>query len=113
MNASREWAHFFELSHDLLCVVDFEGRLVEFSRSWEALTGLSRGEIAAMRFAEFLHPEDQQKAIAELALLKDASTSAKVIGRFRGSGGGLQVDTLELLLRARSAANFRNCRQHA
>src|SRR4029450_14163152 len=87
MNVSRDCAQFFELSHDLLCVVDFDGRLLEFSRSWEALTGLSRSAISAMRFAELLHPDDQQKAVAELASLKDSSTSAKVISRFRSGGG--------------------------
>jgi PAS domain S-box-containing protein len=87
MNVSREWALFFELSHDLLCFIDFDGRLVDFSRSWEALTGLSRGEVATMRFADFLHPEDQQKATAEFESLRSTPSSLKVIGRFRCAGG--------------------------
>jgi PAS domain S-box-containing protein len=84
---SDKWSQFFELSHDLLCVVDFEGRLLEFSRSWEALTGFSRHELGTISFSEFLHPDDRTTAASEMALLKRESSTTSLDSRFRSGNG--------------------------
>ena len=87
MNLSDEWKQFFELSHDLLCVVDFEGRLLEVSRSWEALTGCLGSDSNSSSFVEFLHPEDREKSAAELAAMTKESTEANLVSRFRSASG--------------------------
>jgi PAS domain S-box-containing protein len=87
MNLSDRWSQFFELSHDLLCIVDFEGRVVEFSRSWEALTGFSRHDLGTISFSEFLHPDDRSKAASEMALLQREPSTARLVGRFRSGNG--------------------------
>jgi PAS domain S-box-containing protein len=87
MSLSAEWAQFFELSRDLLCVLDFDGHLREHSRSWEALTGRSQSELRNASFTDFLHPDDRKKAVGELVSLKQSATPAKVVGRFRCAGG--------------------------
>lgn len=87
MNLSDEWGQFFELSHDLLCVVDFDGRLLEFSKSCEGFTGVSRHDLRSMSFGELLHPEDREKTEAKLATLARRSAKATLVVRFRSGKG--------------------------
>src|SRR5262245_24438440 len=87
MNLSKEWGQFFELSRDLLCVLDLDGRVLECSRSWQALSGVSREDMATKPFLEFLHPEDRTRASVEMESLKRKSATANVISRFRSGNG--------------------------
>jgi PAS domain S-box-containing protein len=87
MSLSEEWKLFFDLSHDLLCVVDFEGRLLEVSRSWEALTGSSRSDLSTLSFKEFQHPDDQEKAGTVMAAMTGESTTSGLVSRFRTANG--------------------------
>ena len=70
MSLSAEGTQFFELSRDLLCVLDCDGYLREHSRSWEALTGRSQNDLRNVPFLDFLHPDDRKKAVTDLASLK-------------------------------------------
>lgn len=87
MSLSEEWSQFFELSRDLLCVLDLDGRLQEHSLSWEALTGQSQNELQNTTFCDFLHPDDRERAVVELESLKKSSFAVNIVGRFRCAGG--------------------------
>jgi len=87
MTLSDEWGQLFELSHDLLCVVDVDGRLLEFSRSWETLTGVSKTALGAGSFLDFVHAEDRVRAASEIASLKGQSNTLKLVSRFRLANG--------------------------
>ena len=87
MNVSEKCGQFFELSHDLLCVLDFDGRILEFSKSWESFTGVSCHGLRSKTFAEFLHPEDHEKAMSEFATLMRKSTRVTIVVRFRSGHG--------------------------
>lgn len=54
---------FFELSIDLLCVVDKTGRFVHLSRSWQAFLGIPLSELAGRNFIDFVHPDDVETTI--------------------------------------------------
>ena len=58
--AEEERDQFFELSHDLLVVADFHGRMHRLSRSWDRLLGHSLEEIQARHGNHFLHPDDRE-----------------------------------------------------
>jgi len=58
--AEEERDEFFELSHDLMVVADFHGRMHRLSRSWERLLGHSLEEIQARPGNYFLHPDDRE-----------------------------------------------------
>jgi PAS domain S-box-containing protein len=90
MKLPKEWMPVFELSHDLLCVVDSETRLVEYSRSFEALSG--RSQLRDIPFTQLLHHDDRDSALKELRLLGDhASTgTGKFVTRFKCADGSFK-----------------------
>lgn len=56
---ATDFAHFFDLSLDLLATLDPDGRLRETNPAWNEQTGHEREELAGERFIDFIHPEDQ------------------------------------------------------
>jgi diguanylate cyclase (GGDEF)-like protein/PAS domain S-box-containing protein len=60
--ADRRARRFFELSHDMLCTTDEDGRFVELNRAWKESLGYGLAELRAIRFAELVHPDDRARA---------------------------------------------------
>jgi two-component system, cell cycle sensor histidine kinase and response regulator CckA len=87
MNASDERDQFFELSQDLLCVIDFDGRIVEVSQFWETLTDYSAEDLKSHPLADFLNPEDVDKTASTFASLARESNTAKLVNRCRARDG--------------------------
>ena len=52
---------FFELSIDLLCVLDFNGYFRHLNPAWETTLGFRREEMLAKPFIEFVHPDDRER----------------------------------------------------
>src|SRR5262245_58368357 len=86
-NPSDERDQFFELSQDLLCVIDFNGRIVDVSHFWEVLTEFSREDLKSRPLADFLNPEDHDKFQSTIATLARDSSTGKMVNRFRSKNG--------------------------
>ena len=56
---------FFELSIDMLCVLDFSGHFTWLNRAWEVTLGFTREELMAKPFIEFVHPEDRARTLGQ------------------------------------------------
>ena len=56
---------FFELSIDMLCVLDFGGYFKRLNRAWETTLGYTRDELMAKRFIEFVHPDDRDRTLQQ------------------------------------------------
>jgi len=57
--APDPWAQrFFELSADLLLVMDAEGRILKASPSWGQVLGCPPASLETERYTRFVHPED-------------------------------------------------------
>ena len=48
----------FNLSLDMLCVADFEGRLLQVNPAWTECLGWSAGELTSRLMNDFIHPDD-------------------------------------------------------
>jgi PAS domain S-box-containing protein len=81
------WAQrFFELSADLILVLDQEGRILRASPSWGRLPG-GAAALETQRFASFVHPDDLASVEAHLQALKGADARASFTCRWRHQGG--------------------------
>jgi PAS domain S-box-containing protein len=56
---------FFELSIDMLCVLDFSGHFVRLNAAWESVLGYTRKELMAQPFISFVHPDDRARTLAQ------------------------------------------------
>ena len=56
---------FFDLSIDLLCMLDFNGYFKRLNRTWEAALGFTRQELMAKPFIEFVHPDDRERTMRQ------------------------------------------------
>ncbi|OYU95070.1 MAG: hypothetical protein CFE21_12245 [Bacteroidetes bacterium B1(2017)] len=51
----------FENSVDLICVMDFDGQLLEVNPAWEKCLGWNRAELLKNNWRKYVHLEDQEK----------------------------------------------------
>lgn len=56
---------FFDLSQDMLCTLDSEGRIVELNSAWERNLGYTAEELRGTFLVDLAHPDDRERAIAE------------------------------------------------
>jgi PAS domain S-box-containing protein len=54
---------FFDLSIDMLCVLDFSGHFKRLNAAWETTLGFSRSELMSRPFIEFVHPDDRDRTL--------------------------------------------------
>jgi diguanylate cyclase (GGDEF)-like protein/PAS domain S-box-containing protein len=57
--------HFFDLSQDMLCTMDLQGRCIEVNGAWERNLGFRPGEMRGKRLLDFTHPDDHGHATEE------------------------------------------------
>ena len=61
----KQLSHFFTMSPDLFCVVDFEGRFVRVNSAWENLLGWPLKTLMENGFSSFVHPLDRERTEAQ------------------------------------------------
>lgn len=78
---------FFELSLDMLCTVDFEGRFRRVNQAWTKALGYSTDELVGQPFISFVHPDDQEMTIAASARVTEGQDVLNFENRYRASDG--------------------------
>lgn len=78
---------FFELSHDMLCTMDEEGRCREVNGAWTRHLGYSPEELHGTRLLDLTHPDDQERALAEAVSLFKSGASEALESRVRAKDG--------------------------
>src|SRR5262249_1873766 len=81
-----ELDRFFNLSLDMFCIRDFNGRITRFNSAWERNLGYSSEEILAKRYTDFIHPEDVERTLAKVQTLVQTNTIA-FDNRYRAKDG--------------------------
>jgi PAS domain S-box-containing protein len=86
-NAEEELGRLFELSLDLVCVVDFDGRLRRLNPAWEAVLGHTGDGMLYTSLMDFVHPDDWQATEPQVRHLLEGGSKASFENRMRCRDG--------------------------
>ncbi|OUM31368.1 response regulator [Pseudomonas putida] len=84
---TRERDRAWELSQDLLAVLNKDLTPVALNPAWEASLGFSRERLSQSSLLHLLPEADQELLLTELAALTHGRTSARFVGRILHAGG--------------------------
>ncbi len=56
---------FFDVSLDMLCVLNFNGYFKRLNPAWERTLGFTVGELMSRPFIEFVHPDDRDRTLRQ------------------------------------------------
>ncbi len=82
-----ELERFFNLSLDLLCIADTEGRFIRLNREWEKTLGYSLERMEGARYLDFVHPDDIEKTVRAVETLSRQRQLINFVNRYRTEGG--------------------------
>lgn len=78
-NLETELSIFFDMSVDMLSIVDNKGFYVKASKSWQTVLGWKTEEVLGQHYLELVHPEDLALADSQLAALVNKPVVATVV----------------------------------
>jgi PAS domain S-box-containing protein len=85
--AERAAQRIFDMSLDLLCVVDADGHLRQVNPAFQTMLGYPGLELGSRRFADFIHPEDRARSRAAFDTLSDGNDLLEYENRWVLSDG--------------------------
>jgi len=85
--SAPDLARFAVDSLDLLCIADDNGMFRWVNAAWTRLLGWSEAELKARPFLDFVHPEDVEATLAEVATLSEGVPTIRFINRYRTKDG--------------------------
>jgi diguanylate cyclase (GGDEF)-like protein/PAS domain S-box-containing protein len=78
---------FFDLSQDMLCTVDTQGRCIEANSAWQRNLGFRPAEMRGIRMLDFTHPDDHAHATDEAMRVFAGGISEGLDTRVRAKDG--------------------------
>lgn len=81
---------FINVSSELLCVTDFDGRFLKTNEEWGNLLGYAKNTLSSCTIFNYIHPEDKQVTIEKYERLKNGYTLTNYINRFITTGGSFK-----------------------
>jgi len=82
-----ELARFFEMSQDLVCIVDQAGRFVKVNKAWEELLETGAAQIEGTYCLDYIHPDDAAATRYAFQRLAGGQTVNGFVNRYRNSKG--------------------------
>ncbi|GAC1574856.1 MAG: hypothetical protein NVS3B24_02560 [Candidatus Dormibacteria bacterium] len=77
----------FALSADLMCVAGLDGYFKRVNPAWQAVLGFEPHELLGQPFLEFVHPDDRDATLAEVAKLAQGAHTLHFENRYRCRDG--------------------------
>ena len=87
LETSRNLANFFDVSADLLCIRDLQGRFVQVNRAWETVLGYPVAALEGEGFLPLLHPDDVEITRAHMAKADLEGEVNGFVNRYRRTDG--------------------------
>lgn len=86
--AANDYAELFQQSLDLLCVADLDdGYFQRLNPAWTTILGWSDEELVGRPFLDFVHPDDRERTLDEVAGLAEGRDAVLFENRYRHSNG--------------------------
>src|SRR5580704_4660172 len=85
--AEEELDQFFNLSLDMLCIADFEGKFKRVNPAWEQVLGIPTKDLLAQPYLDFVHPADLERTAAEAKKIDAGATCVSFENRYRCGDG--------------------------
>jgi PAS domain S-box-containing protein len=77
---------YYEVSLDLLVTTDFKGRIMRTNPAWQSTLGHSAETLRSRPVIEFVHPDDREALVAEMAVLASgAAATVSLRSRWRAA----------------------------
>ncbi len=85
--AERDLVRFFELSLDLFCIAGLDGYFHRVNSNFSRVLGYPEEELVSRPFLDFVHPEDRERTLGEMAKLREGLPVIRFCNRYRDVGG--------------------------
>ena len=85
--AEQELSGFFAQSLDLLCIAGHDGYFKRLNPAWRRTLGWTLEELQTRPFLDFVHPDDRQATLTEVAVLADGPPTIAFENRYRCKDG--------------------------
>lgn len=89
--AQRELNQFFTVSQDPLCIVGLDGVFRRANSGFTTTFGYSPSEVIGKSIKEYLHPDDLDLTVQEIARLSKGKQSARFQNRCRSKNGSFRL----------------------
>lgn len=78
---------FFELSPDMFCIADKTGFFVRINDNFTKVLGYPKDELLSKPFLSFVHEDDRERTIAQVAALNEGRSVVRFRNRYITAGG--------------------------
>jgi len=85
--AKEELDRFFDLSLDMLCMSDMNGRFTRMNPAWEATLGWKVAELQGAPYYDFIHPDDRHVTKETADALARGGVVVSFVNRYRTRDG--------------------------
>jgi PAS domain S-box-containing protein len=86
-SATEDLSTFFDVSIDMLCIRDMQGRFMKVSRSWETVLGYTVEELQGAPLLPLIHPDDVAATRGQMARINVEEEIVGFINRYRHRDG--------------------------
>ena len=82
-----ELDQLFNLSLDLFCIAGFDGYFKRINPAWEKTLGISKEELLARPYIDFVHPDDREATLGEAKRMGAGTVTFSFENRYRCGDG--------------------------